>query len=121
MNLTETSLNPKVKQGSILFPDRINRMNYFIRKFVLFLVSLMVFFITLPDILTQLIYLTPIAIFGLWFADIPRVKDLEWNPWIVLLGLIPNAGYIFYVVILIIPGKQLEPPLTPNMGKRKKG
>jgi len=39
-------------------------------------------------------------------SQIKRMHDIGWNPWFLLLSLLPFVGFILAVLLLFVPGKK---------------
>ncbi len=101
----------------MLFPVRLERKRFAIR-FILFAVAL----IAVGALLELFPSVQPWSMIG-WSVlaltfktialDIPRARDMGWNPWILLLQLVPGLGLLVVVLLLAVPsntfsGKRLS-------------
>ena len=39
-------------------------------------------------------------------SQIKRIRDIGWNPWILLLSLVPVLGFVLALLLLFFPGKK---------------
>lgn len=39
------------------------------------------------------------------YLDIPRARSIPWNPWILLLALIPGVGFVLQILLFVLPAK----------------
>ena len=39
-------------------------------------------------------------------SQIKRMRDIGWNPWFLLLSLVPFVGLILAILLLLVPGKK---------------
>jgi uncharacterized membrane protein YhaH (DUF805 family) len=95
----------------IVFPRRLHRVDYVIRILVadgllwLLLSSGSPSDPTLGGLRLVGIWLGSlvIGIYSLFFVLLPRVRDVGWDSWLVLLGLVPYVGPLFHFVLLFVP------------------
>jgi hypothetical protein len=94
-----------------LFPQTLNRMDYFLRL-LLFLGGVLLLRqlarpFHVPLWLTVLILCILFAI-RFMCLDIPRLRSIRWHLWLLLLLVIPPVNLIFQLVLLLIPGKEAD-------------
>jgi uncharacterized membrane protein YhaH (DUF805 family) len=103
-----------------LFPEKLERLQYFIRLLIYF-VSVLVAaafilpltkFLNIPSFLPLIVIFT-IALLRIPCLDIPRFRSIGWSPWLVLLFFIPFVNFIMQLLLLFVPPKQTDalPPL----------
>jgi len=99
----------------ILFPYKLNRLDYLIRL-IIWCISVPViaaFLLPLPKytgIPMWLPFLVVLAIIPLKFpcADIPRFRSIGWSPWLVILFLIPIVNLGVQLLLLFTPAKEAD-------------
>ena len=101
--------------SSILFPHKLNRVDYLLRLVIWFVSVPIVaaFLLPLPrytGIPMWLPFLIVLAIIPLKFpcADIPRFRSIGWSPWLVLLLFIPFVNLGVQLVLLFTPAKETD-------------
>jgi uncharacterized membrane protein YhaH (DUF805 family) len=103
-----------------LFPEKLKRLQYFIR-FLVYFVSVLVVaalllplakFIDVPPWL-PLVAIFPLALLRFPCLDIPRFRSMGWSPWHALLFFVPFVNFIMQLLLLFVPPKQADalPPL----------
>lgn len=97
-------LKPRSKLVEQLFPHSVGRLEYLGRLLITALISIPIVLLT-RDVVNFYIMLIPIILFSFWFSEIPRIRDMGWSPWIVLFELVPGAGKVFSLLLLLAPGK----------------
>jgi uncharacterized membrane protein YhaH (DUF805 family) len=98
-----------------LFPNKLARLQYFIRLLIYF-VSILVaaaFFLPLAKFVDvppwlPLVVIFPIALLRFPCLDIPRFRSMSWSPWLVLLFFIPFVNFIVQLLLLFVPPKQTD-------------
>jgi hypothetical protein len=98
-----------------LFPERIERLDYFLR-WLLFLILVPVvaaFLLPLPKYIgipEWLPFVFVILLFLLRFpcADIPRFRSIGWSPWLVLLFIVPIVNFVIQLVLFFMPAKEVD-------------
>lgn len=106
--------NMRIGVSGFLFPPNIGRGEYLARNLGLTLIAIVP--LALMDSISaqldnaiisliNLVLIIVIALFGIWFAVIPRINDLGWNKKLAWLMFIPFAGQLFGFVLLITPKK----------------
>ena len=41
----------------------------------------------------------------IWGMDVPRVRNIGWSPWILLLFLVPLFGFVVQLLLFVTPSK----------------
>jgi uncharacterized membrane protein YhaH (DUF805 family) len=108
-----------------LFPEKLERLQYFIRLLMYF-VSVLVaaaFFLPLAKFIDvpswlPLVVIFPLALLRIPCLDIPRFRSMGWSPWLALLFFIPLVNFIVQLLLLFVPPKQTDapPPLLSETG-----
>ncbi len=103
-----------------LFPEKLERLQYFIRLLIYFVSTLVsvAFLVPLGNFIGVPIWL-PIILIILVFLlrfpclDIPRFRSMGWSPWLVLLFLVPLVNCVMQLLLLFTPPKHTDdsPPL----------
>jgi uncharacterized membrane protein YhaH (DUF805 family) len=105
-----------------LFPQKINRFQYFIRLLMYF--AALVIAVFLPplakfigvSVWLSLVVIIPIAFSRLPCLDIPRLRSMGWSPWLALLFFVPFVNFIMQLLLLFVPPKQTE-GLPPQLSE----
>ena len=95
----------------IVFPKRLHRVPYLIRIVVADICLWLLLSTASPSDPTfaglRLVAICLgafiIGIYSLFFVLLPRVRDVGWNGWWVVVGLLPYIGPLFHIVLLFIP------------------
>jgi hypothetical protein len=99
----------------ILFPDKLQRLDYALRLIMWFIgvPVIAAFLLPLPKYIgipQWLPFVVIILLVPLRFpcADIPRFRSIGWSPWLVLLFLIPFVNFVVQLLLLFTPSKQAD-------------
>ena len=100
-----------------LFPEKLARLQYFIR-WLIYLVTVMVvaaLLLPLPKYIgiaafEPIIIVSVILLITLRFPclDIPRMRSIGWSPWLVLLFLVPLANLVVQLLLFFVPPKNVD-------------
>ncbi len=98
-----------------LFPEKIGRLDYFLR-WLLFLILVPVvaaFLLPLPKYIgipEWLPFVVVILLFLLRFpcADIPRFRSIGWSPWLALLFIVPIINFVIQLMLFFKPAKEVD-------------
>jgi uncharacterized membrane protein YhaH (DUF805 family) len=108
-----------------LFPEKLERLQYFIRLLIYFVLTLVsvAFLAPLGNFIGVPVWLPIIVIILVFFLrfpclDIPRFRSIGWSPWLVLLFLVPLVNCIMQLLLLFVPTKQTDPMPPPLPGTR---
>lgn len=100
----------------ILFPDKVQRLDYAARLIIWFIgvPVISAFLLPIPNFVAipkWLPFVVIIALVPLRFpcADIPRFRSIGWSPWLVLLFPVPLLGLVVQLLLLFMPA---NPSLT---------
>jgi hypothetical protein len=98
-----------------LFPERIERLDYFLRWLLFFILGSVVaaFLLPLPKYIGiphWLPFVVVILLFLLRFpcADIPRFRSIGWSRWLALLFIIPIVNIVIQLMLFFKPAKEVE-------------
>ncbi len=107
--------NPTPPAPGILFPDKVQRLDYALRLIMWYIgvPVIAAFLLPLPKFIgipEWLPFAVIILLIPLRFpcADIPRFRSIGWSPWLVLLFLIPFVNCIIQLLLLFIPSKKAD-------------
>ncbi|MBE1291605.1 MAG: DUF805 domain-containing protein [Rhodobacteraceae bacterium] len=102
------------------FSGRRNRKSYIIYTLTIFILMLVVSAIIVALSaatgglgIVLFVLVLPLMISS-WAVASQRCRDFGWTGWAVLLGLIPYAGLIFYIALMVVPGTQGENRYGPD-------
>jgi uncharacterized membrane protein YhaH (DUF805 family) len=98
----------------ILFPQRLHRLDYFVRILVADAILWLLLNSTSPSDPTLgglrlagiFLGLFVLGIYSLFFVLLPRTRDVGWNSWLVIIGLFPYIGLLLHLVLLFVPPKR---------------
>ena len=98
----------------LLFPARLNRIQYFVRVVILDVCAWLLYAAwpsTNPSTVWVRLLLIcfgglAVAIYGLFFILLPRVTDAGMSSWWIVLGLFPFIVPLFQLILLFIPTKR---------------
>jgi hypothetical protein len=101
-----------------MFPKKLDRIPYLIRWIIWIALLGILFALVLPLIdfhggsyqWAFWLVLTLVVVLRVLCLDIPRMKSIGWNPWILLL--FPLTGGIGQLLLFFMPAKK-EPPQLP--------
>lgn len=82
-----------------IFPRKLGRVQYFCYHLILVGVFIGVIY---PLIGPNVLNIGVIG-FKLLFLDVPRIRNIGWSPWIVLLILIPGLNVLMQLLLLCLP------------------
>lgn len=90
-----------------LFPEKLGRLQYFIRC----LIYLVVISVVLPWPLGLGGTVASLVFFALklMFLDTPRIRSTGWPSWVILFFLVPIVNLVFQVVLFFVRPKNLMP------------
>ena len=98
-----------------LFPETLERLQYFVRWLVYLLTVLVVcaFLLPLPKhvglpVWMPLVLVLPLIAARFPCLDIPRLRSIGWSPWLLLLFLVPGANLILQILLFCIPPKGVD-------------
>ncbi len=104
------NLYNRLNSGSVVFPYRIGRIDYFLRGLALGLLMAFPSIIAehtetvilqlLFSVLTLLIFIA-----SFWIYVIPRMRDLGWNPKLAWLMIVPGVNIVMAIGLLFMPPK----------------
>ncbi len=92
-------------------PDTLVRLPYLIRWLLYILAVGLVAAATVPFVREEqlpflLVVLVPVAlVYRVVWLDLPRARSIPWNPWILLLALIPGVAFIIQLLLFFVPAK----------------
>lgn len=97
-----------------MFPYSLNRIQYLVRLLLLIVGIGLVGAFTIPafshsrgelGILGLLPFLALLLIipFRIAALDVPRIRSIGWNPWLLLLLLVPGVNGIFQILLFVMP------------------
>ena len=96
-----------------LFPEKLERLQYFIRLLIYFVSVAVIAAFLLP--LTKiagiptwlpLVFIIPLILLKIPCLDIPRFRSIGWSPLLVLLFFIPLVNFVMQLLLFVIPPKQ---------------
>jgi uncharacterized membrane protein YhaH (DUF805 family) len=98
----------------VVFPKRLHRIDYLVRIIVadaclwLLLNSAVPNDPTMAGLRLVAICLGAfiIGIYSIFFVLLPRLRDVGWSGWWVILGLFPYIGPLFHLLLLFIPPRR---------------
>jgi len=102
-----------------VFPQLLSRKSYFIRWTLCFVITMVIFVLcaaeTFPKEVVQA-WVVAAGLYSLFGLHIPRLKDAGLSLWLLLLFLIPPAGFVLQIIMFVKPPRraQLSPPLPPS-------
>jgi uncharacterized membrane protein YhaH (DUF805 family) len=98
-----------------LFPSTLARVPYFTR-WLCFVVTawiiaglLFSIFHRGASLAVPIITILACAVLKVAVLDIPRVRNIGWSPWVLLLFLVPVANAIMQILLFAVPPKKSEP------------
>jgi uncharacterized membrane protein YhaH (DUF805 family) len=97
---------PRNKQLEAIFPSRIGSWEYFGREIVLMAISIPIAMLLAGSDLFFYLFVFLVGLFAAWFMQIPRIRDIGWSPWLVLVTLTPGVGRVCDFILLFTPGKK---------------
>jgi uncharacterized membrane protein YhaH (DUF805 family) len=96
-----------------LFPQKLKRLEYFVRWLVFLVIVAVVAALLLPlpkyvGVPHWLPFIVVVPLFLLRFPclDIPRFRSIGWSPWLVLLFLVPVVNFVMQLLLFFMPPKQ---------------
>jgi uncharacterized membrane protein YhaH (DUF805 family) len=98
-----------------LFPEKLERLQYFIR-WLIYLVGVLViaaFILPLPHFLgiprwLPAVIVILLALLRIPCLDIPRFRSIGWSPWLVLLFLVPLVNFIMQLLLFFMPERRAD-------------
>ena len=95
---------------------RMTRLPYFITRIIIFslfclacYLFLVLFFALGKDYewLSKMLFILVVLVLVVCviFSDIKRLRDLNWNRWLLLIGFIPYICCIYGLILMLIKGK----------------
>jgi uncharacterized membrane protein YhaH (DUF805 family) len=103
-----------------LFPSMLARGPYFAR-WLCFVVAVGILAALLFSIFHRgaslavpIIVLLACAVLKVGLLDIPRVRNIGWSPWVLLLFFVPVANTIMQILLFAVPPKKSEEPSGVN-------
>jgi len=97
----------------ILFPDRIARMEFLFRNFILNLLLLPCVALLNTDEVTGILILIAFCFgataFFVWYSVIPRLRDLGWSPKLAWFACVPGLNALLSILLVLTPGKPQRP------------
>jgi len=97
-----------------LFPSTLARVPYFIRWLcfvaVVAIIAALLFSIFHRGawLAVPIIVILACAALKIGLLDIPRVRNIGWSPWVLLLFLVPVANTIMQILLFAVPPKKTE-------------
>jgi uncharacterized membrane protein YhaH (DUF805 family) len=98
-----------------LFPEKLERLQYFIRLLIYFVSVAVIAALLLPlanvigvPAWLPFIVIVPLFLLKIPCLDIPRFRNMGWSPWLVLLFFIPIVNFIMQLLLLFVPPKQTD-------------
>ena len=115
MHLLRRSVN-----APFTLSGRRNRTDYIVYQILLFVLVAVMWLIYYgldvfgTPFLIQWIFLFPLivvylgAIISVFVAGAQRYRDIGWPGWAVFLTIIPLAGYVVWILLMVLPGAEGE-------------
>ncbi len=101
-----------------LFPQLLGRKSYFIRWMLCFVITIVIFVLCAAEIFPKEVaqaWLVAAGLYSLFGLHVPRLKDAGLSLWLLLLFLIPLAGFVLQIVMFVKPSKPQPPPLPESV------
>lgn len=92
----------------MLFPQIVNRLEYFVRLVIFLGFASVLCLLARPlQIPIWLDILAVCILFAIRFAcmDIPRLRGMRWSPWLALLLVVPIVNIVIQLILLFVPSQ----------------